>query len=81
MLVAARTVPNHHPSGLHDWNYANLLCLNAYTSKYEFAAGSITSMRLYTTNEKGKPKLLGSSNVEPDGSFYRAGSGRPTIAD
>jgi hypothetical protein len=69
-LVAPRPIPNLHPSGLHDWNYANLLCLNAYTSKYRFAEGSIASIRLYTTNESGKPTLLGSSHVEPDGSFY-----------
>ena len=70
VLVTSRRVPNQHPSGLHDWNYANLLCLNAYTSKYTFAPGTVAAMNLYTTNEKGKPKLLGSSNVEADGSFY-----------
>jgi hypothetical protein len=69
-LIEARRVPNQHPSGLHDWNYANLLCLNAYTSKYSFAAGAIAAMKLYTVNERGKPVLLGSSNVEWDGSFY-----------
>ena len=40
ILIAERPVPNRHPSGLHDWPNANLLCLNAYTSKYHFAAGS-----------------------------------------
>ena len=70
VLIADRPVPNRHPSGLHDWSYANLLCLNAYTSKYQFVAGSMRSMRLYTRTETGKAKLLGSSSVEPDGSFY-----------
>jgi hypothetical protein len=70
ILIGARPVPNQHPSGLHDWNYANLLCLNTYTSKYTFAAGAITSMRLYTKTEAGKTKLLGGSSVEPDGSFF-----------
>ena len=65
-----RPVPNQHPSGLHDWSYANLLCLNAYTSKYKFAPGSVASMKLYTTDEKGMAKLLGTSAVEADGSFY-----------
>jgi hypothetical protein len=69
-LVEARPVPNQHPSGLHDWDYANLLCLNAYTSKYNFPPGTIATMKLYTTNARGKPMLLGSSAVEPDGSFY-----------
>jgi Hydrazine synthase alpha subunit middle domain len=69
-LIASRRVPNQHPSGLHEWSYANLLCLSAYTSKYTFAPGTIAAMKLYTTNEAGKPKLLGSSSVEPDGSFF-----------
>lgn len=70
VLMRAQHVPNQHPSGLHDWNYANLLCLNAYTSKHKFAPGTIAAMKLYTTNDAGKPKLLGSSSVEADGSFY-----------
>ena len=69
-LVESRHTPNQHPSGLHDWNYSNLLCLNAYTSKYAFAPGTITAMKLYTINAQGKPTLLGSSAVEADGSFY-----------
>jgi len=69
-LVAARAVPNRHPSGLHDWPNANLLCLNAYTSKYPFAAGSVHSVRLYTRDRAGKPTLLGTAPVERDGSFF-----------
>jgi hypothetical protein len=70
ILVETHPIPKLHPSGLHDWNYANLLCLNAYTSKYGFPEGSIKSMRLYSKAESGKAKLLGGSNVEPDGSFF-----------
>ena len=69
-LVAARAVPKWHPSGLHDWPNANLLCLNAYTSKYRFAAGSIHSVRLYTRDSAGAAKLLGMAPVERDGSFF-----------
>jgi hypothetical protein len=69
-LIAARTVPNRHPSGLHDWPNANLLCLNAYTSKYQFAAGSIHSVRFYTRDGAGNAKLLGTGPVERDGSFF-----------
>ncbi|MGA7359706.1 MAG: hypothetical protein WBW70_12665, partial [Candidatus Sulfotelmatobacter sp.] len=69
-LVVGRTVPNRHPSGLHDWPNANLLCLNAYTSKYRFAAGSISSVRLYTRDSAGAIRLLGSAPVERDGSFF-----------
>jgi hypothetical protein len=68
--LTQRTVPNRHPSGLHDWPNANLLCLNAYTSKYQFTPGSIRSVRLYTRDGKGSAKLLGTAPVEGDGSFF-----------
>lgn len=70
VVIAARTIPHCHPSGLHDWPNANLLCLNSYTSKYQFAAGSIHSLRLYTRDDTGHPKLLGTAPVERDGSFF-----------
>jgi Hydrazine synthase alpha subunit middle domain len=69
-VVEERPVPKQHPSGLHDWPIANLLCLNAYTSKYKFASGSIQSVRLYTRDSAGTPRLLGLAPVERDGSFF-----------
>lgn len=68
--IEPRAVPNRHPSGLHDWPNANLLCLNAYTSKYQFAQGSIASVRLYTRGKDGRSRLLGTAPVERDGSFF-----------
>lgn len=70
VFLAERPAPKRHPSSLHDWTYANLLCLNAYTSKYRFAAGSIHSVRLYSRNRTGKAELLGTADVERDGSFF-----------
>jgi len=75
VVLAPHDVPKTHPSGLHDWQVANLLCLNAYTSKYEFAKGSIASVRVYTQAANGKAKLLGTAPVEPDGSFFVQVSG------
>lgn len=69
-LLGERAVSNRHPSGLHDWPNANLLCLNAYTSKYQFAPGSIHAVRLYTRDAAGAVKLLGTAPVERDGSFF-----------
>lgn len=69
-LLAPHAVPNRHPSGLHDWPNANLLCLNAYTSKYQFAAGSIHSIRMYTRDAAGATKFLGAAPIERDGSFF-----------
>ncbi|HUD98439.1 MAG TPA: hypothetical protein VMR62_02625 [Bryobacteraceae bacterium] len=70
VLLAAREVPLRFPSGLHDWAGANLLCLNAYTSKTAIAEGSISSVRLYSQGAEGKPALLGETSVESDGSFF-----------
>jgi hypothetical protein len=63
--VRERDVPNRHPSGLHDKDGANLLCLSVYTSKLAIAEGSVSRVRVYS--EKGE---LGDAPVEADGSFY-----------
>jgi hydrazine synthase alpha subunit-like protein len=70
VVLVLHAAPNRHPSGLHDWESANLLCLNAYTSKYEFAPGSIHMVRVYTREASGKTKSLGTAAVERDGSFF-----------
>ena len=69
-LLVERSVPNRHPSGLHDWPNANLLCLNAYTSKYQFTPGSIHTVKMYTRDAEGNERLLGTAPVERDGSFF-----------
>lgn len=77
-LIAGRSVPNRHPSALHDWNYANLLCLDAYTSKSHIPAGTVANVRLYTRARSGQAIPLGISSVEKDGSFYlRTPADRP----
>jgi len=70
VLIGEQVVPKRHPSGLHDWQTGNLLCLNAYTSKYKFAPASLHSVRLYTRDDDGKARLLGTAPVEADGSFF-----------
>jgi len=68
-IVKAREVPNRHPSGLHDWDGANVLCLNAYTSKLKIAPGSVDSVQVYALRD-GRTELLGQARVEEDGSFF-----------
>lgn len=70
VLLTERLLPNRHPSALHDWPVGNLLCLNAYTSKYNFPAASIRSVKVYTRGSAGAVQLLGVAPVEADGSFY-----------
>jgi len=63
--VAPRPVPNRHPSGLHDKDGSNVLCLSVYTSKLAIPEGSVSRVRVYS--ESGE---LGDAPVETDGSFY-----------
>ena len=70
VLLAERPVPNRHPSALHEWSYANTLCLNAYTSRDHAPEGAIASVRLYTRDAQGGTQVQGTAQVEKDGSFY-----------
>jgi hypothetical protein len=70
VVVRPRAVPPRHPSSLGARDGANLLCLNAYTSRARIPAGSIAATRVYAQNEAGAAVLLGQAKVERDGSFF-----------
>jgi hypothetical protein len=70
VLVAPRTRPHHHPSGLHDWNYANLLALDARLSRAGDLKAAPTSVRLETLDAQGHTVATGTAPVEADGSFF-----------
>jgi hypothetical protein len=70
VLVAPRTRPNRHPSGLHPWDYANLLALNARVSRDGDLRGKPVSVRLEAQDAKGRAVAMGTAPVEPDGSFF-----------
>ena len=63
--LVTRPVPNRHPSGLHEKDGANLLCLSVYTSKLNIPEGSAARVRAYSSTA-----VLGEGPVESDGSFY-----------
>lgn len=70
VVVAPRTRPKRHPSGLHDWSYANLLALDARQSREGDLKVAPASVRLETLDEGGHAAVMGSSPVEADGSFF-----------
>jgi hypothetical protein len=70
VLVAPRIVPRRFPSALHEWSYANLLALDAYTSREPMPTATIHSVRAFTLNDAGQSQLLGSAPVQKDGSFF-----------
>jgi hypothetical protein len=70
VLLTARTRPNHHPSGLHDWQYGNFLALDARLTRDAALAAQPTTVRVEALDEQGKLVALGSAPVEADGSFF-----------
>jgi Hydrazine synthase alpha subunit middle domain len=70
VLLAARERPRQHPSALHDWNYANMLALDARTSREGDLKIAPARVRLETMNAAGKAMAMGTSPVESDGSFF-----------
>lgn len=70
VLVAPRTRPNRHPSGLHPWDYANLLALDVRISRDRVLQGVPVSVRLEVQDAAGRATAVGTAPVEPDGSFF-----------
>jgi Hydrazine synthase alpha subunit middle domain len=70
VLIASRIPPKRHPSGLHPWDYAILLALDARLSREGDMKKAPASVRLETQNESGDAVLLGTAPVEQDGSFF-----------
>jgi hypothetical protein len=68
--LAQRERPKQHPSALHDWNYANLLALDARQSREGDLKTTPAQVRLETQDATGNAVVLGSSPVESDGSFF-----------
>ena len=70
VLVVERDRPRRHPSALHDWDYANLLALDARVSRDGAPKGAPASVRLEALDQRGKVTTLGTALVESDGSFF-----------
>jgi hypothetical protein len=71
VMVRAHAVPKRHPSSLGDRDGANILCLNAYTSREGgIPEGVVKAVRVWAQNDAGATILLGQTAVDPDGSFF-----------
>jgi hypothetical protein len=69
-LVASRERPRQHPSALHDWDYANLLALDARASREGDLKNAPQRVRVETQDAAGRTVTLGTAAVESDGSFF-----------
>ena len=70
VLVVPRTRPNRHPSGLHPWDYANLLAMDSRLSREGDLKATPVTVRLEIQNEHGVAIVIGTAPVEKDGSFF-----------
>jgi len=70
VLIVERTRPNRHPSGLHSWNYGNLLALDSRASRGGDLKLAPKSVRLETLDASGHVVTNGTAPVESDGSFF-----------
>lgn len=70
VVVAAHDRPRRHPSALHDWDYANLLALDARISRDGVLKGVPSKVRLETQDAAGRAVSMGTAPVEQDGSFF-----------
>jgi len=70
VLVAPRATPKRHPSGLHPWDYANLLALDARVSREGPLKGLPATVRVEEKGTDGKGIVLGTSPIESDGSYF-----------
>jgi hypothetical protein len=70
VLVAPRRRPNRHPSGLHNWSYANMMALDARQSREGDLKVAPASVRLETLDAQGHTIVTGTAPVEADGSFF-----------
>jgi hypothetical protein len=70
VAVDARNRPRRHPSALHDWDYGNLLALDARVSRDGALRGVPATVRLETQDDAGNAVPMGAAPVEQDGSFF-----------
>jgi hypothetical protein len=70
VLIAPRTTPKRHPSGLHDWSYANMLALDARQSRMGDLKAVPATVRLEMQDAQGRTVVMGTAPVESDGSFF-----------
>jgi hypothetical protein len=69
VLIAPRNTPKRHPSGLHDWNYANMMALDARQSREGDLKVTPASVRLEMQDAQGHAVISGTAPIESDGSF------------
>jgi hypothetical protein len=78
VLVAPHDRPRRHPSALHDWDFANLLALDARISRDGPLTGAPATVRLESQDASGRAVTIGTAPVESDGSFFvRTPADRP----
>lgn len=79
VLIAARPAPRVHPIGLHKWDYANLLALDARLSREGDLKTLPAKVEVQTVDAQGHAVTLGTAPVASDGSFFVQAPGNQPI--
>jgi hypothetical protein len=69
-VATPRTRPKRHPSGLHDWTYANMMALDSRLSRAGDLKIAPAAVRLEAMDADGRVEVMGTAPVEADGSFF-----------
>jgi hypothetical protein len=69
-VVAPRPRPKRHPSGLHPWDYANMMALDSRQSREGDLNVAAARVQLETRDANGRATITGTAPVEADGSFF-----------
>ena len=69
VVIASRTRPKRHPSGLHLWDYANMMALDVRQSREGDSQVAPAQVRLEALDAQGHAVSMGTAPVESDGSF------------
>ncbi len=69
VVVAPRTRPKRHPSGLHPWSYANMMAIDVRISREGDLKVAPAQVRLEILDAEGHAVVTGTAPVEADGSF------------
>ncbi len=70
LLLVPHVRPNRHPSGLHPWDYANLLAFDSRLSRSGDLKATPAAVRLEMQDLGGKTVTMGTAPVAKDGSFF-----------
>jgi hypothetical protein len=79
VVIAAYQRPRRHPSSLHEWNYGNMLALDARDSREGALKSAPKLVRMEKLEANGHAVITGTAPIESDGSFFVQAAGNTPV--